>query len=95
MHLLVRAISAFPAGESEGWTVKFTSSLFQDNDEDDYNNDENDDVDGDDDDYDDDDDDGGDDDDDDDDDGRSTDCVFETDPGGHWMTLHLKTDQAG
>ena len=41
------------------------------------------------------DDDGGDDDDDDDDDGRSTDCVFETDPGGHWMTLHLKTDQAG
>ena len=33
LHLLVRAISAFPAGESEGWTVKFTSSLFQDNDE--------------------------------------------------------------
>ena len=28
LHLLVRAISAFPAGESEGWTVKFTSSLF-------------------------------------------------------------------
>ena len=44
---------------------------------------------------DDDDNDGYDDHDDDDDDGRSTDCVFETDPGGHRMTLHLKTDQAG
>ena len=40
MHLLVRAISAFPAGESEGWTVKFTSSLFQDDDEDDNNDDD-------------------------------------------------------
>ena len=39
LHLLVRAISAFPAGESEGWTVKFTSSLFQDDDEDDNNDD--------------------------------------------------------
>ena len=26
---------------------------------------------------------------------RPADCVFETDPGGHRMTLHLKTDQAG
>ena len=42
MHLLVRAISAFPAGESEGWTVKFTSSLFQDDDEDDNNDDDDD-----------------------------------------------------
>ena len=25
---------------------------------------------------------------------RPADCVFETDPGGHRMTLHLKTDQA-
>ena len=57
MHLLVRAISAFPAGKSEGWTVKFTSSLFQDNDEDDNDDDNGDD---------------GDDDDDEDDDGRST-----------------------
>ena len=40
LHLLVRAISAFPAGESEGWTVKFTSSLFQDDDEDDINDDD-------------------------------------------------------
>ena len=40
LHLLVRAISAFPAGESEDWTVKFTSSLFQDNDEDDNNDDD-------------------------------------------------------
>ena len=58
MHLLVRAISAFPAGESEGWTVKFTSSLFQDDDEDDNNDDDDDDNNG--------------HDNDDDDDGRST-----------------------
>ena len=25
---------------------------------------------------------------------RPADCEFETDPGGHRMTLHLKTDQA-
>ena len=45
LHLLVRAISAFPAGESEGWTVKFTSSLFQHDDEDDNNDDDDDDDD--------------------------------------------------